>query len=117
MEVALASTLVHSDRSIRNQMVYLSANGEVIGQFEERDLPSSLAAGKVPPDIALVCAVPKRIPPDLCQSSMARIGIALLKSVSDRWVCCGGHTARHKAQGQGRCISPKRIVGGIAQLR
>ena len=31
-------------------MVYLSANGEVIGQFEERDLPSSLAAGKVPPD-------------------------------------------------------------------
>lgn len=31
-------------------MVYLSANGEVIGQFEERDLPSSLAAGQVPPD-------------------------------------------------------------------
>jgi len=50
MEVALASTLVHSDRSIRNQMVYLSANGEVLGQFEERELPSALANGKVPPD-------------------------------------------------------------------
>lgn len=29
-------------------MVYLSANGEVIGQFEERELPEALAAGRVP---------------------------------------------------------------------
>jgi hypothetical protein len=50
MEVALAGTVVHVGYSTRNQMVYLSANGEVIGQFEERELPSALADGKIPSD-------------------------------------------------------------------
>jgi hypothetical protein len=50
MEVALASTVVHVGPSTRNQMVYLSANGEVIGQFEESELPSALANGRVPSD-------------------------------------------------------------------
>ncbi len=31
-------------------MIFVSANGEVIGQFEESDLPSALAAGKFPAD-------------------------------------------------------------------
>lgn len=31
-------------------MIFVSANGQVIGQFEESDLPSALAAGKFPAD-------------------------------------------------------------------
>jgi hypothetical protein len=31
-------------------MIFVSANGEVIGQFEESDMPSALAAGKFPAD-------------------------------------------------------------------
>lgn len=48
MEVALGTGLVHVGYSTRTQMVYLSANGEVLGQFGEHELPSALAAGKVP---------------------------------------------------------------------
>jgi len=48
--VALPRPLVHVESFSGIPMVYLSANGEVLGQFEERELPSLLAAGRFGPD-------------------------------------------------------------------